>query len=45
MKKEHWLFDNFLIATFIIGLFLPLVFIDNQTESMIEKRKLVPYLP
>jgi alginate O-acetyltransferase complex protein AlgJ len=36
-------FDHFLIVTFIICLFLPLVFIDERTESMIERRKLVPF--
>jgi hypothetical protein len=42
-KKEFYLFDNVLILTFIIGLFLPLFFTHNQKISPIEKRKLVDF--
>ncbi len=42
-KKEFYLFDNVLILTFIIGLFLPLFFTHNQKVSPIEKRKLVDF--
>jgi hypothetical protein len=45
MKKEHRFFDNFLIVTFMMCLFMPLVFTDHRVESMIERLKLVPYLP
>ena len=36
-------FDNLLIATFIIGLFLPLVLTHNRKESITEKRKLADF--
>ena len=49
MQTEHHrnkvsrTFDNLLIATFIIGLFLPLVLTHNRKESATEKRKLADF--
>jgi alginate O-acetyltransferase complex protein AlgJ len=42
-SRNRPFFDNFLIVSFVIYLFLPLVFIDDRSESMIERRKLVPF--
>jgi alginate O-acetyltransferase complex protein AlgJ len=42
MKQERYVFDWALIVTFLIGLFLPLIFTNNRDMSTIEKRKLVP---
>jgi len=49
MQTEHYTgkvsrtFDNLLIATFIIGLFLPLVLTHNRKESVTEKRRLADF--
>jgi alginate O-acetyltransferase complex protein AlgJ len=43
MPKSLRIFDNLLILTFIIGLFLPLLTTHNQAVSPIEKRRLVPF--
>ncbi|PZV17328.1 MAG: hypothetical protein DCF20_05685 [Pseudanabaena sp.] len=37
------IFDNLLIGTFVIGLFLPLVLTHNRKESATEKRKLAEF--
>ncbi len=42
-NKISRIFDNLLIATFIIGLFLPLVLTHNRKESVTEKRKLAEF--
>jgi len=42
-SRNRPFFDHFLIVIFIIFLFLPLIFTDEQTESMIERRKLCPF--
>jgi hypothetical protein len=42
-NKASRIFDNLLIATFIIGLFLPLVLTHNRKESATEKRKLAEF--
>ncbi|CAN1212806.1 alginate O-acetyltransferase AlgX-related protein [Tumidithrix helvetica PCC 7403] len=42
-EKSPRIFDNLLIVTFIIGLFLPLVLTHNRHESAIEKRKLAAF--
>ncbi len=39
-NKVSRIFDNLLIVTFIVGLFLPLVLTHNRKESAVEKRKL-----
>jgi hypothetical protein len=40
-KQEfHHVFDSLLIATFVIGLFLPLFFTNRRNVSDVEKRKL-----
>ena len=49
MQTEHpkdkgpRIFDNLLIATFIIGLFLPLGLTHNRKESVTEKRRLADF--
>ncbi|PZO43813.1 MAG: hypothetical protein DCF19_04075 [Pseudanabaena frigida] len=45
MQKERALriFDNLLILTFILGLFLPLALTHNRDESSIEKRRLAAF--
>jgi alginate O-acetyltransferase complex protein AlgJ len=42
-NKVSRTFDNLLIATFIIGLFLPLVLTHNRKESVTEKRRLADF--
>lgn len=42
MKNEHRFFDYALIVTFLLGIFLPLIFTHNQETSSIEKRPLAP---
>jgi alginate O-acetyltransferase complex protein AlgJ len=42
-KHKASRFDNLLIVTFIIGLFLPLVLTHNRQESVTEKRKLAAF--
>lgn len=42
-NKASRTFDNLLIATFIVGLFLPLVLTHNRKESLTEKRKLADF--
>lgn len=43
MRKEHRFFDDVVIVTFLIGLFVPLALTNNRAESLIEKRKLAPF--
>lgn len=43
MKKDHLYFDSILIATFLVGIFLPLLLTDTREISQIEKRKLTPF--
>jgi len=42
-NKASRIFDNLLIVTFVIGLFLPLVLTHDRKESATEKRKLAEF--
>ena len=42
-NKELRIFDNVLILTFVVGLFLPLLWTHNRDVSDIEKRKLATF--
>jgi hypothetical protein len=43
IKKKPHLFDNLLIGSFILGLFVPMILTHNRNESVIEQRKLAPF--